>query len=180
MESTPNGRSTRQLVLTAVLAAALLGTAPIDRDAVLSAQILPNAGDTTPSAQVLPNEAWGPAAASTEGLLAAYAAADPERIADFFTEDAMILTSDGPLPAEMILDALRFHFQNLTGQRFDFDSGGGRPLSTDHALTWMIGRTEGVDQTDSIIFEGRVAVSIIWRRSKDDWKITYIQEALWR
>ena len=85
-----------------------------------------------------------------EALLAAYAAADPERIADFFAEDAMILTSDGPLPTEMVLDALRFHFQNLTGQRFDFDSGGGRPLSTDHALTWMIGRTEGVDTKDGL------------------------------
>ena len=104
MESHTRRRSTQHAVLVAVLTTSLLATAPIDRCAALSAQSLPNEG-------------WGPAEASAEGLLAAYRAADPERVAEFFAEDAMILTSEGPVPAEMILDALRYHFQNLTGQR---------------------------------------------------------------
>lgn len=69
MESTLCIRATRQALLTGVLIAALLRTVSIGRDAALSAQ-------------VLSHKAWGPAAASAECLLAAYAAADPERITD--------------------------------------------------------------------------------------------------
>ena len=117
---------------------------------------------------------------SVEGLLAAYVEADAERVADYFAEDAMVLTSDGSLPSEAILDALRYHFQNLTRQSFALEASGGRSLSSDQALTWWIGRTEGVDESGSVIFEGRVAVSIAWRQAGEGWEVTYVQEALWR
>ncbi|NKB88692.1 MAG: DUF4440 domain-containing protein [Acidobacteria bacterium] len=109
----------------------------------------------------------------------AYESADPEAVAAFYAEDATILSLQGIVPPEAILNALQFHFQLLVRQSFTFEDHGTRMVGPRHGISWFLGTTAGEDDQGNVIFSGTVQVSTVWRLDDGNWRVVFAQEAFY-
>ena len=104
--------------------------------------------------------------------------ADEEAIAQYFSPHATILEGKQVLTATQIPVAIEHHFQLLASQTYDWTYQNLVALSSDVGVYTGTGHTTGFDTEGGARFQARFAVTLVWIRTEQGWRIIRAQEHL--